>query len=500
VPCSLRRRILAVGLRDEVDQEACSSRQVFLYGSFADAEPSGDLLLRQVVHTSQPENFTAFVRKPVDGGRDRSELLADAHASLRRDLIYQDVEGIQILQQIDRHDTVSARPVDHEVPGSREEQRLRRDRAKPLSALENADVSIVADVLDVGAIGPHARDVAQERCFVREHFAGKPVIDRAGHGDDITSTARPEVGLNFFPGTGGRCPTVRYGRLVECLREGAMTSNSGKLGLSVLLSLLLTAAAAASQSDITIETVQVTATREQLREAIVTFVSNVTRRDGENVARWNFPICPSVSGATPEQGEFIRSRILEIAASVRAPVGRKEKCQPNLLVILTEQPAALWASWRARSPGMFFEQSQAAISRALETPRPVSAWLNAMVINADGTRGAEFNRLVDSHIKASVSEDIASVIVMVDTTATGGATFGQLADYIAMVALARIDLDADFGDAGSILRVFAKKTEGAPKRLTNWDHAFLKALYRPDRPLLRPRTDIVVTMREELAP
>src|SRR5262245_15412935 len=110
VPCSLRRRILAVGLRHEVDQEACSTRHVFLYGSFADPEPRGDLLLRQVVHTPQPENFTAFVGKPVDGSRDRSELLADADASLRRDLIYQDVEGIQILQQIDGDDTISARP------------------------------------------------------------------------------------------------------------------------------------------------------------------------------------------------------------------------------------------------------------------------------------------------------------------------------------------------------------------------------------------------------
>ena len=149
---------------------------------------------------------------------------------------------------------------------------------------------------------------------------------------------------------------------------------------------------------------------------------------------------------------------------------------------------------------MFFEQSQVEIARALETPRPVSAWQNAVVINADGTRGGDSNRLVDSHIHASGTEDISSVILMVDTTATGGATFGQLADYIAMVSLARIDLDADFSAAGSILRVFAKNAEGAPKRLTNWDHAFLKALYQPDRALLRPRTDIMLTMREELAP
>jgi len=169
------------------------------------------------------------------------------------------------------------------------------------------------------------------------------------------------------------------------------------------------------------------------------------------------------------------------------PAGVGEQCQGGAAVVgvgLTAQPAPLWESWRTRSPGMFFEQSQVEIARALETPRPVSAWQNAMVINADGTQGADFNRLVDSHIKASVSEDISSVILMVDTTATGGATFGQLADYIAMISLARIDLDADFGDAGSILRVFAKNAQGAPKRLTNWDHAFLKALYQPDRALL----------------
>jgi hypothetical protein len=281
-----------------------------------------------------------------------------------------------------------------------------------------------------------------------------------------------------------------------------MTANSGKRGLSVLLSSMLSAAVAgpqASQSDITIETVEVTATRESLRKAIGTFVSNITRRDGEHVARWHYPVCPSVSGATQEQGEFIRSRILEVAASVRAPVVRNRKCQPNLLVILTEQPAQLWDSWRKRSPGMFFAESQVDIARALQTPRPVSAWQNAIMLNADGTNTGDY-RLVDSHIKSSVSEDISSVILMVDTTATGGTTFGQLADYIAMVGLARIDLAADFSGTGSILRLFATNSEGAPKRLTNWDHAFLKALYRPDKPLLHPRTDIMLTMREELAP
>jgi hypothetical protein len=281
-----------------------------------------------------------------------------------------------------------------------------------------------------------------------------------------------------------------------------MSSNSGTLGLSTLLAIIFSAAVAgpkASQSDITIETVEVTATRESLRKAINTFVSKITRRGGEHVARWHYPVCPTVSGATQEQGEFIRSRILEIAVSVRAPVRRNRKCEPNLLVILTEEPARLWDGWRKRSPGMFFQESQVDIARALQTARPVLVWQNAIMLNADGMNTGDY-RLVDSHIRSSVSEDISSVILMVDTTATGGATFGQLADYIAMVSLARIDLDADFGGSGSILRLFAENREGSPKRLTNWDHAFLKALYRPDKPLLHPRTDIMSTMREELAP
>jgi len=69
-----------------------------------------------------------------------------------------------------------------------------------------------------------------------------------------------------------------------------------------------------------------------------------------------------------------------------------------------------------------------------------------------------------------VAEDISSVIVVVDTSATGVATFGQFADYVAMVGLAQIDLDADFRSSPTILRSFAKSgSESAPSRLTNWD-------------------------------
>jgi hypothetical protein len=114
-------------------------------------------------------------------------------------------------------------------------------------------------------------------------------------------------------------------------------------------------------------------------------------------------------------------------------------------------------------------------------------------------------RLSDSRFRSSVSEDFLSVIVVVNTSATGAATFGQLADYIAMVSLARvdprIDPESDLAGAPTILQVFGRDFARAPKKLTNWDEAFLKGLYRSrDAVLLRQRNDIALSMRDELAP
>lgn len=256
----------------------------------------------------------------------------------------------------------------------------------------------------------------------------------------------------------------------------------------------------------TIDTVEVTAQREKVRQAIVAFVSSITRWDGESVARWRKPICPSVIGATAEQGEFIRSRVLEVAAAVRAPFSDHRKCDGNLVIILTDQPAQMWATWRTRHPKMFLRESPENIKLIVETQRPVVTWQNANFNNADGAplKPNREYRLVDSHIRGSVSEDVFSAIVVVNTSATGTATFGQLADYVAMVSLARIDPrldpDADLAGTSTILRLFANSPEGVPPKLTNWDQAFLRGLYRSKDTLLRPRSDIMQGMRDELTP
>ena len=71
-----------------------------------------------------------------------------------------------------------------------------------------------------------------------------------------------------------------------------------------------------------------------------------------------------------------------------------------------------------------------------------------------------------------------SVFAIIDTHRTEHTTLDQLADYVAMAGLTRIDPDASLGSAPSILRLFAASRENEPVSLSSWDAAFLKALYQ----------------------
>ena len=274
------------------------------------------------------------------------------------------------------------------------------------------------------------------------------------------------------------------------------------------LSLSATSAAAnqqpAARPSDTIDTVEVIAQREAKRQAIHTYVANVTRFDGDNIARWRDPICARVVGVAADHGKFMRTRIAEIAQAVGAPLAEdQENCRANLTVVLTQHPANLWANLKQGNPKMFNTLDPKKVERALST-RPVQAVQNIMVKNSDGTTA--FNkwnyRHKDSHIADSVTEDFTSVFVVVNDAETGKATFGQLSDYVGMAALARVDLSADFSAADSILRLFATSgaATSAPAQLTQFDWSFLKTLYGVDISLKRPRSMIQTTMVNGLVP
>ena len=71
-------------------------------------------------------------------------------------------------------------------------------------------------------------------------------------------------------------------------------------------------------------------------------------------------------------------------------------------------------------------------------------------------------------------------MAIVDLTLTSDFSLGQLVDFIGLVGLVRMDLDADAKGAPTLLTLFGVPREDRLQGLTEWDTAFLAALYQTD--------------------
>jgi hypothetical protein len=133
---------------------------------------------------------------------------------------------------------------------------------------------------------------------------------------------------------------------------------------------------------------------------------------------------------------------------------------------------------------------------------PVDARTGAKAIRTAGDAGAPVvNVAGPSRIHSGIRDDLLYVLIVVDSQKMVGTTWQQLGDYLAVVALAQIDPSANPTAFDSILNVFSNPR--AYSGLTDWDRAYLKALYSFDQERM-PRLQVnglVGTMtRQELEP
>ena len=266
--------------------------------------------------------------------------------------------------------------------------------------------------------------------------------------------------------------------------------------------------APAHSADDPLDTVVVTGSREAVRQEVRAFVENVTRMDGYLVGRWRTYVCPLVAGVSDSQAIFVRERIIEVYDAARKWKRKAgQACTPNMFVILAEDADQVMADWKERDPGMFRWKARDGVSRP-KGPGAVRTWHNATENPSQGdplitgpTAPPRAKSAGSPRIVSPVAEGITAVVVLVDARATGKVTLAQLTDYIAMVSLAQLDLTADLGGINSILRLFAQPPpEVPPTALTDWDYAFLHALYRTSYEAVHQRRDIRARMVRELAP
>ncbi|HEV7357506.1 MAG TPA: hypothetical protein VGN99_05890 [Steroidobacteraceae bacterium] len=274
----------------------------------------------------------------------------------------------------------------------------------------------------------------------------------------------------------------------------------------------------ASEPNTHVDTITVEAAREheKLERQVNKFVSGIAveRRD-ESLANWQpeIPMCPLVAGLPREDGEYMLTRLSQIAASAGAPLA-PDHCKPNFFVVVTSEPDALLKAWSKRDVRIFEngdDHGYTEIRKFLNARVPVRAWYNAEIYNSDGTplryeSSGVFNGFrVTSHavatrIQFNTVRNLASVIVLVDAPRARGISFGQLAAYIAMVGLAQIKSDAKVSDTPSILQLFSDAGRPAPTGLTQWDQAFLKGLYHTEHLNRRQISAVKTTMIQDIAP
>ena len=227
-------------------------------------------------------------------------------------------------------------------------------------------------------------------------------------------------------------------------------------------------------------------------EAVSNFVDAVSRRtvDGK-VARWNGAICPQVTGLRDELNSYVAQSVNAIAQAVGVNA-QGEGCDTNIVIVFMNEPSEFVETIRRERPahlGSLSLQERSALASSTAAARSWSVnelrtrdgrlvrQLGSQQLDTDFELGG--SQSVASRISNVLRADFSTVYLVVDLDQMSGVTMQQLSAFVAMQALTAADTARPIAPARTILNLFGNP-EGAPADITDWDIAYLHALYRTD--------------------
>ena len=236
-------------------------------------------------------------------------------------------------------------------------------------------------------------------------------------------------------------------------------------------------------------------------------------RNGQN-ARWFTPLCPVALGVDGKVGQLFTSRIADVARHVGLKLAGGD-CDPNVAVVFTRDARTLVKTVNRRQSGAL--DALPGPERALlNSPTlPVRWWHFTAPQSADGKPfspgplglGASANGLpgeitYNNNARASRLDlpsrvGITGAVIVVDIDRIGAVSMAALTDYVALVALSRLRINARERPEGSIMALF---DPGAPRfdGLTDQDERFIEAMYGSPATVegWRQRGDMAVRMAD----
>lgn len=256
---------------------------------------------------------------------------------------------------------------------------------------------------------------------------------------------------------------------------------------------------------------------EDLTRDFVNEVAAPARRRG--LARWRDKVCVGVANLQAEAAGYIADRVSTVAQDVGLEVGAPG-CRPSILISFTSDANAFTEDFVARRPRLFrvggagMDRGGAAFQHFLNTDRAVRWWVVSAPVDPEngqiatrlpgmgddnGSPGQVMrfapnidNRGGASRLTTQITDDVLRAFIIVDVDRLNGVSLEQLADYLALVALAQIDPEADTSGYLSVLNVFDDplQTDG----LTQWDQAYLQGLYDAQRTRRNTRANATAIM------
>ena len=227
--------------------------------------------------------------------------------------------------------------------------------------------------------------------------------------------------------------------------------------------------------------------------------------------RFREPICIAVQGMPDAFNSFIRDRVIKLAHEVNAPVSTFWGCTPNVQVIFTDQPQRLLTNIGRKREEVLGFHYQSQFKKLTTFDRPIQSWYvtrsrdprgrnyldvghpalqgdidpkTAMYGGGSALGGDSLHGTAGSRLGADLSSDIAFALIIGDRNQVSNAKIGPVADYIALLALARWQgLEHCNAAVPTILNLMADACQDdPPQTVTAYDLSLLKALY-----LVNPR-------------
>lgn len=209
-------------------------------------------------------------------------------------------------------------------------------------------------------------------------------------------------------------------------------------------------------------------------------------------ARWDRKVCIGTANLRPEVAQPLIDRVSYIAMQVGLEPG-EPGCRANVMIVATSDGQALARALVEARPRYFdtgasgVNQSRRDLAMFQTNENAVRWWLLSLPVDSETGEAATrlpgydppvIRTFQASRLRTQIQNDLQGALIIVDAARAHGLGLSQLADYVAMVSLAQVDPHADTRSFDTILNLFDDPA-GNPG-LTDWDKAYLTALYSAD--------------------